>query len=141
MQKLATAILVSVFVVPSGAFAHPGCGTSNGQTCSAVQPADSPKVSGPLRAAATSEAALLGSRLAASSTREAQGRSAQRSWAARHPVLLGTLVGFGAGLGFFAVACRDCDSSSDSFAYGTLMLGYGGLGAGVGAGVGYALSR
>ena len=51
----------------------------------------------------------------------------------RHPVLLGALVGLGAGLAF--TAGTGCAHSSD-YTCGEFSLWFGGLGAGIGAGVG-----
>ncbi len=65
----------------------------------------------------------------------------QRSWAGRHPVLLGTLIGLGVGLGNEVVQCAagvqiiphsgeglPCDPR--------VAAAVGGLSAGIGAGVG-----
>jgi hypothetical protein len=57
-----------------------------------------------------------------------QGPS-QRSWPARHPVLLGTLTGTGIGLGM--LAAQGCGSSD--YTCGGLMLFAGGTGAALGA--------
>jgi len=54
----------------------------------------------------------------------------QRSWPARHPVLLGALAGTGVGLGM--LAAEGCSSSSD-YSCGGLAMFFGGTGAGIGA--------
>ena len=54
----------------------------------------------------------------------------QRSWPARHPILLGTLAGTGIGLG--VLATHDCRRSSD-FSCSALAGFFGGTGAGLGA--------
>jgi hypothetical protein len=54
----------------------------------------------------------------------------QRSWPARHPILLGTLAGTGIGLG--VLATHDCRKSSD-YSCSALAAFFGGTGAGLGA--------
>jgi hypothetical protein len=73
----------------------------------------------------------------------------QRSWGARHAVLLGTLVGFGVGFAIGAATCRyptaEGSSCSDwTYPGNARMLGgltIGGFGAGIGAVVGWLGSR
>ena len=65
----------------------------------------------------------------------------ERHWVTRHPVLTGTLVGLGAGLGTGAAACpADGGSGSIPTYTGPTRLVCGvvitGVGAGIGAGVG-----
>ena len=73
-----------------------------------------------------------GTRLAATAYRPsaAQNPAHERNWAARHPVVIGTLAGAGVGLGF--VAANGCSSSSD-YTCGGLLMFFGGTGAGLGA--------
>lgn len=64
----------------------------------------------------------------------------ERSWAARHPTVLGTLIGAGAGAVVGAIPCwptkPPCGDSQ-----GPLLLAFGaGLGAGIGATVGFTIS-
>jgi len=89
----------------------------------------------PLQDAVRREAARLATseRVATASiaeTQSAQGAAPQRSWPARHPVLLGTLTGTGIGLG--VLATQDCRASSDYTCSG-LAAFFGGTGAGLGA--------
>lgn len=80
-----------------------------------------------------------GARLAATAYRRsaAQIPTHDRNWAARHPVVLGTLAGAGVGLSF--VAANGCSSSSD-YSCGGLLMFFGGTGAGLGALGGLAAS-
>lgn len=66
----------------------------------------------------------------ASAARTTNSAAPQPSWPARHPVLLGTLVGGGIGLGVFAT--NDCRGSSD-YTCSALAAFLGGTGAGLGA--------
>ena len=59
----------------------------------------------------------------------APGARSQRTWPARHPILVGTLAGAGIGLGM--LAAEGCDSSD--FGCPGLALFFGGTGAGLGA--------
>jgi hypothetical protein len=85
-----------------------------------------------------------------SEARTMQGSVAQqRTWPARHPVLLGTLVGFGVGFAIGAATCRyptaEGSSCSDwTYPGNARMLGgftIGGFGAGIGAVAGWLVSR
>jgi hypothetical protein len=76
-------------------------------------------------------------RLASIGATEPVSSEPDRSWAGRHPVLLGALVGLGGGLAF--TAGTDCAHSSDYTCRG-LSLWFGGIGAGIGAGVGGVVS-
>lgn len=133
MQRIVAAILVSLFAIPGGALAQTACEGP----CSVTPSGDRAVTSGALRAATLKEAVRLSKTLLSTSLRQAP--TPQRSWAKRHPVVVGTLVGFGAGLGFFVVACSDCDSANPL--YGPSALAMGGVGAGIGAAVGFAVSR
>ena len=71
----------------------------------------------------------------------------QDSWPARHPVLLGTLVGFGVGfpIGYATCKCPSVEGPCDIYTYpqNARMAGgffIGGLGAGIGAAVGGLIS-
>lgn len=64
--------------------------------------------------------------------------SERRAWIARHPVLVGALVGFGSG---FLVGCASGDDGVfDDFTAEFNGWMMGGIGAGAGALVGYAVS-
>jgi hypothetical protein len=64
--------------------------------------------------------------------------SEPRTWIARHPVLFGTLVGFGTG--FLIGYLPGDDGVFDDFVASFNGLVIGGIGAGAGAVVGYAVS-
>lgn len=64
--------------------------------------------------------------------------SEPRTWIARHPVLFGTLVGFGTG--FLIGYLPGDDGVFDDFVASFNGLVIGGIGAGAGAAVGYAVS-
>ena len=81
----------------------------------------------PLRKAVKKEAARLATTLGTPQT-----PARHRNWAARHPVLLGTLVGAGVGLGFLA---REGCASSDYTCPGLVAFSAG-TGAGIGAAAG-----
>jgi hypothetical protein len=96
----------------------------------------------PLRDAATREAIQLA--ITIGTVQPSSGPARGHSWVARHPVLLGALVGLGAGFTIGAATCRypggEGSSCSDyTFPGNARLLGgltIGGLGAGIGAGVG-----
>ena len=71
-------------------------------------------------------------RLASARTVQAATSTPHRSWAGRHPVVLGTLIGFAGGVVY---ATPGCSRSSDYTCTG-LGLFFGGVGAGLGAGAG-----
>jgi len=123
MRGIIAASLAALLAVPAGACA---------QTSSIrpeLQPIGRPTAS-PLRDAVTKEAARLAKTLGPLPTPQTPTR--HRNWAARHPVVLGTLVGAGVGLGF--LAAEGCGSSD----YGCpgLAAFFAGTGAGIGAAAG-----
>jgi hypothetical protein len=72
----------------------------------------------------------------------------KESWASRHPVLLGTLIGLGAGVAIGVATCKypGAEGPCSYYTYpgnartaGGLFLG--GVGAGIGAAVGISLSK
>jgi hypothetical protein len=97
----------------------------------------------PLRDAANREAIELASTIGTALPPPSAPVS-ERSWVARHTVLTGALVGFGAGFTLGTVRCRypggEGSSCSDyTFPGNARLLGgfaIGALGAGIGAGVG-----
>ena len=122
MRRTIAAILAALLVVPAGALAQTSI-------ASEIKPIGHAATS-PLREALNKEAAQLAATLGPLST--AQTRARQRNWAARHPVLLGTLVGVGIGLGF--LAAEGCGSSD--YACPGLVAFFAGTGAGIGAAAG-----
>jgi hypothetical protein len=67
-----------------------------------------------------------------------QGRRQRDSWIGRHPVLVGTLIGLGAGIGVSAAALPE--SGNPDVTKGQYVTAFGLLGAGAGAGAGAAIS-
>lgn len=128
MKKLLIVVVASVLVVPGGVFAQIVTVPSDDRP-QTPQRSFSTDLS-PLRDRVKQEAIRLAN--SPSSGSVAQGAPPQRSWAGRHPVLLGTLIGLGTGL---AVNYPTCRKSSD-YTCTQLGLVLGGIGAGVGAGVG-----
>ena len=96
----------------------------------------------PLRDAANREGTRLARTVDTAAPQAAQVQ--QRNWAARHPVLTGTLIGFGIGFPIGVSTCKFPGAEGSSCAYYTYpgnarMLGgitIGLFGAGIGAGVG-----
>ena len=123
MRGTIAAILAALLVVPAGARAQ----TSPSR--SGIQSLDQATAS-PLRESVNKEAARLAATLGRPAAAQTPVR--QRNWAARHPVLLGTLVGAGVGLGF--LAAEGCESSD--YTCTGLVAFFGGMGAGLGAAAG-----
>jgi len=103
-----------------------------------------PLTVGPLQAAALQASTRLGANLiVVPRTLQSQPppSSSQRSWARRHPALLGALIGLGVGVGL-AATTEDCRyaGNGDSFCGAYVGL-YGGIGAGLGSAIGFGISR
>jgi hypothetical protein len=93
---------------------------------------------GPLHEAALREAARLGMIRGASPP---QVQSPQRSWASRHPVLMGALVGAGAGAGITMLGCKvmgDDEGIVSCYVWVPILAG---VGSAVGAVTGLVRSR
>src|SRR5262249_23622085 len=135
MQRaIATLLAVSLLGTPTFAAAAAETTAAAPQ----VDVRDEPTTSSGLQGAVGRHAA----RRASMPIVERAAAASNRSWAGRHPVLLGTLVGLGGGLTFVAVtaaAGTGCSHSSD-YTCGEFSLWFGGLGAGIGAGVGGVVS-
>ena len=123
MRGTIAAILAALLVVPAGARAQTSPSRSGIQSLGQA-------TASPLRESVNKEAARLAATLGPPATAQTQVR--QRNWAARHPVLLGTLVGAGVGLGF--LAAEGCESSD--YTCTGLVAFFGGTGAGLGAAAG-----
>ena len=121
MRKTICTVLAALLMAPAGVSAQT---PAIRQTQSIGQAASS------LREAVNKEAARLITTPVQSSAPQAPAR--QRNWAARHPVLMGTLVGAGVGLGF--LAAHGCESSD--YTCSGLVAFYAGTGAGIGAAAG-----
>jgi hypothetical protein len=146
MYKLMASVLTLVVLAPSLAFGQQTPTLDNGpkelilSVPSGVVPAS------PIGVAAAREVAQLASLAETSSSPQAlppPQASQPRSWAARHPVALGSLIGLGVGFGIGAATCTypGGDPGPCSAAYykwrprlaGGIFLGL--IGAGAGAGI------
>ena len=94
---------------------------------------------GPLREAALLEAVRLGAMIGGASS--AQVQPPQRSWASRHPVLMGAMVGAGAGAGISALVCKLSGDTHGIVSCYVWVPINAGLGGGVGAVIGLMRSR
>ena len=94
---------------------------------------------GPLREAALLEAVRLGAMIGGASS--AQVQPPQRSWASRHPVLMGAMVGAGAGAGISALVCKLSGDTHGIVSCYVWVPITAGLGGGVGAVIGLMRSR
>jgi len=94
-----------------------------------LQPPLKQTSSTPIRDAAHSEAVRLAGWQASQAAPSAQKTAPQRIWPARHPILVGTLIGSGIGLGY--LAAEGCGSSD--YSCSGLAAFFGGTGAGLGA--------
>ena len=127
-MRLQVALIASVLAVPWGTFAQ-SLSVSADDGAQTPQPSFS-VAGGPLRDGVNKEAVRLAKTLAPASP--PQGTQHKRNWAGRHPVLLGTLIGLGAGLAYNAAQC----GASSDFTCTQLAALFGSLGAGIGAGAG-----
>jgi hypothetical protein len=114
MHRLLVALLISMLVIPPGAFAQ-------------TQTTDDRDRTGILREAV---------RLAALPPAFRQQSPRERSWPGRHPVLFGALVGLGAGLGIEAAVIPGA-AAENHIAYLPM---FGSIGAGIGSLVGVIVS-
>ena len=108
MQKILAIFLASSLFAPAGALAQ-GQPVENGQN-RAIAPAAPDMLSRLESKAVLRGASRLTGTLAPPSL---QQPSRQRSWAGRHPVVAGMLIGAGAGVGFGAVVCARNDTGGD----------------------------
>ncbi len=136
MRRLVSVLLVGLMLLPSPALAADPAGS--------VIPARASHLaalsggSGPLALSAGREAKRLATLPATVRSRQPEPRR-ERGWIARHPMLFGAAVGFGAG---FAIGYAAGDDGVwDDFTGASNGLFLGGILCGVGAGVGYLAGR
>ena len=117
MRKVLVAVLISVFMTPTAGFAQ-----------TQPEPGDRELT---IRIPAI--------QLSTGNVREASRRQPppRRSWAGRHPVIFGALIGLGVGLGVEAAVIPGASGGEPHSAYLPM---FGGVGAGSGALVGLILS-
>jgi len=136
MRKTIAGILVALLLCPLGAYAQ-----ERGRL-EATIPAAQPRMArapGVISRAAAREVARL-SESQSATTAGSQPAGPSRSWAARHPVLTGLLIGAGAGAAYGAAANHDtgCFDSGASPCPGVYAALNAGLWGGVGALIGLA---
>lgn len=103
MRNAVTAFIVALLIAPVGVSAQ-GTPSTSCVSCSVDRFAAQVPSRDLLRKAAFREASRLADTLAfAPRQQQFQQQSRQRSWAGQHPVLLGTLVGAGIGVGYGAI--------------------------------------
>jgi len=130
MPKIRVALLISVLIAPTTGLAQTAptkAGLAGRIRLPAIQLAD-----GMMREAVNRES----TRWAAMPSLSRQ-QSRDRSWAARHPVLCGALIGLGAGLAVEAAVIPGASGGEPHSAYLPL---FGGMGAGIGSLVGLIVS-
>jgi hypothetical protein len=124
--KAIAAILASLLLTPSTILAQDtGAGTRQGESVAA-----SARSSGGLHQSIAGEAARLSEHSATHSLQPQQ--APQRTWAGRHPVALGAMIGAGGGAIWGAAVCAGTCNGSDGQTTALWM----GIGAGAGAGIG-----
>jgi hypothetical protein len=94
---------------------------------------------GSLHEAARQEAVRLGAMIRGASL--AQVQPPQRSWASRHPVVMGALAGAGAGAGISALGCKLSGNTHGIVSCYVWVPIAAGVGGGVGAVIGLMRSR
>jgi hypothetical protein len=131
MHKILVALLISVFVTPTGGFAE-NQPTNESRDGKMLIPALQ-LPTGLMREAVNGEYV----RFAAPPLAVSQQQARERSWPGRHPVLFGTLVGLGVGL---AVEAAVIPGASGREPHSVYIPMFGGLGAGIGSLVGLIVS-
>lgn len=133
-MKAIAAVLVSLLITPSTVLAQDStAGTREGEIVQA-----SARSFGGLRQSIAREAAKLAEYPVTNSLQPQQ--KPQRTWAGRHPVGLGAMIGAAGGVIWGAAVCSGTCNGSDGQTT-QLWMGIGaGLGAGIGAGIGAIVS-
>jgi hypothetical protein len=133
-MKVIAAVLVAFLIAPSTVLAQDtAVGSREGEIVQA-----SARLSGGLRQSIDREAAKLAEHSVTNSLQPQQ--KPQRSWAGRHPVGLGAMIGAAGGAIWGAAACSGKCNGSDGQTT-QLWMGIGaGVGAAIGAGVGAIVS-
>ena len=126
MRKVLALALFGLLAFPQKSLAEgaPPAGIRNGVSTS----------TGSLREAALEEAVRLGAMVRGASA--AQIQPPQRSWASRHPVLMGAVAGAGAGAGISALGCKLSGNKRGIVSCYVWVPIAAGVGGGVGAVIG-----
>ena len=139
MQRLSATFLALALALPAGIFAQEPVQSGNPHTVHS-QNNRSQQPPGVLQTAILREAVRMRAEFASVPPRSQAGPgSGRQSWAARHPVLLGALIGGGAGAGLAASMCIEGGNPDVPCGLGvaqdvTVFAGLGSL-------VGFLLSR
>jgi len=128
MHQMLAAVVIFVFVVPTGAFAQSQAGDESGGRTIRVPAL---RLSADLMRTAVSDDFRLTTRPLA------QQPTQKRSWPGRHPVLFGALLGLGIGLGVEAAVIPGASGGEPHSVYVPM---FGGIGAGIGSLVGVVVS-
>lgn len=132
MTKTIAVVLVSVLAAPSTSVLAQA--VAGGQRAPIVQAMAASASSSALRQSIAREAARL-AKGELDATAFQQQQPPQRTWAGRHPVALGAMIGAGGGTVWSAATCsRDCDLHRQMMALSA------GIGAGIGMGIGAVVS-
>jgi hypothetical protein len=135
MIKATAVVLASILAAPSSALAQ--AMTVDAGQAAIVQVPVSGQSSGGLRHSILREAAKLTEQTGATSLQSQP--PPQRTWAGRHPVALGAMIGAAGGVTWGAVVCSNACEGGLHTPY-WMALGAG-VGAGIGAGIGAIVSR
>jgi hypothetical protein len=135
MIKAIAVVLLSTLAAPSSALAQ--ATTVDARQAAIVQGPVSGQSSGALRQSVAREAARLTEHVGTTSLQTPQ--PPQRTWAGRHPVALGAMIGAAGGVTWGAVVCSNACEGGLHTPY-WMALGAG-VGAGIGAGIGAIVSR
>jgi hypothetical protein len=133
-MKAIAAVLLSFLITPSTVLAQDStAGTREGEIVQA-----SARSSGSLRQSIAREGAKLAEYPVSNSLQHQQ--EPQRTWAGRHPVGLGAMIGAAGGVIWGAAVCSSSCNGSDGQTT-QLWMGIGaGVGAAIGAGIGAIVS-
>ena len=133
MMKAIAAILVSFLAAPSNVLAQTA--TVGASRIAIVHMASTPSSDG-LRQSIARESAKLAQDPGTTSPQTQQ--PPQRTWAGRHPVALGAMIGVAGGVIWGTAVCR---TACEGGLHTPLWQGFGaGVGAGIGAGIGAIVS-
>jgi hypothetical protein len=137
MSKTIATVLAFVLTVPSSVLAQAITGAIDKPQESA--PFASSVSFSDLRASLERAAARLSRDDMAAAAAAKAAAPSDRSWAGRHPVALGVLIGAAAGTIWGAFACSSGGCKADSLTGPLVAIGAG-VGAGIGAGIGAVVS-
>ena len=141
MRRISAVLFLRTFAHPNGLLAQAQSGSPYGASSSHAT--TQMQSVGALRLPALETAASKRSvEFPAFGAQQSKGQG-QKSWAARHPALLGALIGAGAGTaaGLGLGLWGSCNTGNPDTPCGPFALALVGVGAGVGSAVGFGISR